>query len=169
MTVSRMEDKSVPKEFHNNNQSKKKRVEDLARDAEKKLREQPGKITEQIFLDKTKEVDPEGKGISRATLYRNEVVHKIFIDLKESRERKVRKPRSTRPSQSKRSKAKELRDKYSGRSKLSLIEELEENNQTIEKLEKRLAECTKELTILRQQNTNQMVLLTKLQQEKLQQ
>lgn len=117
-------------------------------------------VTEITFVDATKKVDDDGKGISHSTLYKNESVKEIFhsINLKTSKARKIRK----KTSKSKRSHDSNLRELYKGISKIDVIKSLESMKEENRILENKNQELKLERDELKRQNENQLVLLTNL-------
>lgn len=161
MEENKFTDASVPRSFHINNLVKLEHSIKLAELAKIFIIQNNINNTESNFLETTKMVDENGKGISHSTLYKNKKVHEIFISINPSKIAKTnRKKRQSR----KLGKTK-LCNLYNGISRKNIINMIEVSKDEINNLKMRISVLNEENESLRRQNTNQLVLLTKLQNE----
>ncbi len=166
MINDKLRDKSIPPEFHQNNNAKAKRSINLAERAKKWINEnniEVNEVTEATFLEATRKVEKDGKGISHSTLYKNKSVKEIFHSLN-PKFLNSKKEKKNKASKSKRSLDSIFRERYNHISKLDVIKSLEELKQEIKIQEKKNRELLLERDELKRQNDNQLVHLTRLQE-----
>lgn len=155
-------DKSIPVEFHKSNIEKSNRCIDLAEKTKQWIIEKQISVTTNKFIEASKIVDEDGKGISQATIFRNKRVHEIFSSICTNSTPRKKNRKRVFISKSKRSCDSDLRTKYKNYSKLEILKLFENQKEENRVLNNKNIQLLSELNLLKSQNNNQLILLTKL-------
>lgn len=146
--------------FNEHNKQKHNHALDLAIMAKAKLLEMNySNVTAKIFLAMTINIDPEHKGISQTTLYRNKEIHDVFISINQRFQ-------SLTQISHKRKRRRKWKRKFSPKSEKENVEQFDglrrnELIRLINDLRIQLSTKTFEIENLRKEKNNQQINLTK--------
>jgi flagellar basal body rod protein FlgG len=155
------QDKSVPPIFHKSNLAKTNHVIHLAELAKNWCDKNKVTVNTTEFLEKTKIVDIDGKGISHSTLHKNETVHELFKSVQTPLKTRSKLNNNPRSSKSKNAGEKNLKEKYADDSRIDILTKYENLIEENKNLEVKIQKLISERDNLKLQRDNQLVELSK--------
>ena len=112
-------------------------------------------VTEKVFIEFSQKVDDRGKGLSHSTIYRNEEVHKLFMELSANCQNRILNIKNVKRKRKKGRPAKEILSIYKGLRGYELIRIIEAQKSEIVQLKENLKKVRFERDQLKDQNKNQ--------------